>query len=158
MPFDHEDSASLNGVLLLSRIVILGFCGISLSFFFVVFLGSRIRALFNDQDIYKWQNPHAARITCPIPAGHFLEDDVPAFQRWEEVREPWMLHSLKLTWPLKMVVSNKNLLFQRSIFRGELLVLGMLSLLPLRIFSGKLLGAVGFKIASLVIIFPGGKS
>ena len=28
------------------------------------------------------------------------------------------LPSLKLTYPLKMVVSNKNLLFQGSIFRG----------------------------------------
>ena len=28
------------------------------------------------------------------------------------------------SWPLKMVVSNRNLLFQRSIFRGELLVSG----------------------------------
>ena len=27
------------------------------------------------------------------------------------------IHSLKLTWPLKMVVSNRNLLFQGSIFR-----------------------------------------
>ncbi len=29
-----------------------------------------------------------------------------------------LIHSLKLTWPLKMVVSNRNLLFQGSIFRG----------------------------------------
>ena len=28
------------------------------------------------------------------------------------------VRSLKLTWPLKMVVSNRNLLFQGSIFRG----------------------------------------
>ena len=37
------------------------------------------------------------------------------------------LHSLKLTFSLKMVVSNRNLLFQRSIFRGELLVSGRFS-------------------------------
>ena len=29
-----------------------------------------------------------------------------------------LIHSLKLTYPLKMVVSNRNLLFQGSIFRG----------------------------------------
>ena len=34
------------------------------------------------------------------------------------------LPSLKLTYSLKMVVSNRNLLFQRSIFRCELLVSG----------------------------------
>ena len=31
---------------------------------------------------------------------------------------PNLLHSLKLTYPFKMVVSNRNLLFQGSIFRG----------------------------------------
>ena len=34
------------------------------------------------------------------------------------------LHSLKLTWPLEMMVSNRNLRFQRSIFRGENVSLG----------------------------------
>ena len=38
---------------------------------------------------------------------------------------PWRLASLKLTIsPLKMMVSNRNLLFQGSIFRGEMLVSG----------------------------------
>ena len=40
------------------------------------------------------------------------------------------LHSLKLTYPLKMVVSNRNLLFQGSIFRCELLVSGRVSGIP----------------------------
>ena len=40
------------------------------------------------------------------------------------------LHSLKLTFPLKMVLSNRNLLFQRSIFRCELLVSGRVSGIP----------------------------
>ena len=33
------------------------------------------------------------------------------------------LHSLKLTWPLKMMVSNRNLLFQ-GLFSGDMLVSG----------------------------------
>ena len=37
---------------------------------------------------------------------------------------PLEVPSLKLTWPLKMVVSNRTCLFQGSIFRGELLVSG----------------------------------
>ena len=36
--------------------------------------------------------------------------------KWAKLRK--VLPSLKLTWPLKMVVSNRNLLFQGSIFRG----------------------------------------
>ena len=33
------------------------------------------------------------------------------------------IHSLKLTWPVKMMVSNRNLLFQ-GLFSGDMLVSG----------------------------------
>ena len=41
------------------------------------------------------------------------------YWRSGEVKDPWAseLHPQKLTWNLEMMVSNRNLLFQGSIFR-----------------------------------------
>ena len=45
-----------------------------------------------------------------------LDNDTICKRTWENKSLEWV-HSLKLTRHLKMVVSNRNLLFQRSIFR-----------------------------------------
>ena len=55
-------------------------------------------------------------LPCRKPCGKPLREATPFLDTLAEI---FPLHSLKLTFsPLKMVVSNRNLLFQWSIFRG----------------------------------------
>ena len=48
-----------------------------------------------------------------------------AKQRYPNWQRPWNVYTLKPTCPLKMVVSSRHLLCQGSMFKGELLVSGM---------------------------------
>ena len=70
--------------------------------------------------------PSSLRDVCPLSFS-----SAPSNRIKIEVWEEWeMLHSLKLTWPLKMGLPKWKVVFQPSIFRCELLVSGRVPEIP----------------------------